>query len=149
MGLGGIFCAGIVISSPILHSARIGMTGHCAGPIKFARGLARSPALRRSSRLGLRACTAELTSAFNPLCWMPKYWRTSGSLFCWRVSSVLIGGPSAGPLVDRGRNSGDELDGERYHTSPVAGWQLRIRALQCTPARGAVATHGLAVGRRQ
>ena len=35
------------------------MTGHCAGPIKFARGLAGSRALRRSSRLGLRACITE------------------------------------------------------------------------------------------
>src|SRR6516165_6120111 len=112
---GGIFCAGIVISSPILHSARIGMTGHCAGPIRFACGLAESRALHGCSLIGLRACTAELTSAFNLRCWMPKYWRTSGSLFCWRVCSAASAEASVGPLVGRKRSFGDELGGERYH----------------------------------
>ena len=60
MGRGGIFCADIVIGSPMFHSARIGMTGHCAGPIIFASGLAGSQALRRSSLLGLRGCITGL-----------------------------------------------------------------------------------------
>jgi hypothetical protein len=56
-----------VIGSPMLLSAKIATTEPCAGPIKFACGLAESQAWRRDSQLGQRACTARLTSAFNPL----------------------------------------------------------------------------------
>ena len=53
---------------------------------------------------------------------------------------------SVGPLVGQGRNSGHEPGGECGDTSPAARRQLRIRPLQCAPARGAVATYCAALG---
>ena len=58
--------AAIVIGSPMRRSAKIATIGHCGGPIIFACGLAASRELRGSFLHGLKACTARLTSGFNP-----------------------------------------------------------------------------------
>src|SRR5215469_18590650 len=78
---------------------------------------------------------------------MPKYWLRNGSLSCWRGCSVVITEAGVGRLVDRERSSGYELGGKRGKASSDARRQLRIRPLQCAPARGFITTHRAALGK--
>ena len=77
---------------------------------------------------------------------MPKYRLRNGSRVCSLACSVAVVATGVGQPVGPARSSGRERSGECGDASPAPGRQLRIRPLQCTPTRRALATHGLALG---
>src|SRR5215469_10761301 len=77
---------------------------------------------------------------------MPKYKLKNGLRFCSLACSAAIAEAIVGRLVGRRESFGHELRGECGNASPGARRQLRIRPLQRTPTRGAIAIHGGAVG---